>query len=704
MMSIHQKTIHQKTSRKQSVLAAVLFTGCNWVGWGAIGPATAQTSALRPTLRIVVNSNQDGPMQADQGLTLREAIALANGTRTLEQLSAAEQAQVSPSTTAVSEITFQLPTGQTQIQLTQSLPALENPVVIDGTTQPGYDATTQLIDEIAAVRVPVVEITPAAGVEILRGLTITSDRVTIRGLSLYGFTSRHLDTASTPPADILIAHRLPPPDISQQQSPATNAPFRDTPPRDILLENNWLGIRPDQTMPATPSAFGVSVFNGTNVTIKHNWIANHDGSGIITAVNASDMNVTENVIVSNGLAGMPDGIRLEGEIDRTQITGNVICANDGSGVYLFKPEGSAQINNNKITFNGRRYRRAAVYLMGNQHQVMKNEIAYQAGPGVVVAAYPDSSRNVIQDNRFGVLEGLSVDLVTQGNVGVQDYQKGDGLNPRRTSPNRRKDTGNGSINAPRFSARTFPLEDNRVSIVGTADPGSQVEIYKVKENSADAGPLNEALFTTAKVGPDGKFTSTIENGFKLGDRVSAIATDPQYGTSEPAVNAIVGAPVPTDPIAPPTLRCTNPPKPPAPPEQPPERPPAVKITVPKNVHFALDRDNISPASAKILDRVAQVLLENPTIIVDLQGHTDPRASDAYNLDLGERRAKSVRAYLMRQGIDSTRMTFRSFGERRLISPGRTRVDFARDRRVELIYKDIRDIEVIVQEEDLQIEP
>jgi outer membrane protein OmpA-like peptidoglycan-associated protein len=684
------------TLRAKEGIAALLLAGC-------VLTATASVTAAPPMagMRLSVNSAQDGDITADDGLTLREAIAIANGTLPLDRLSSAEKAQVSPASAgAMTQIEFNLPAGQTQIQLTQALPALEQPMVIDGTTQAGY-GNDPVIAEIAAVRTPIVEITPAPGREILRGLTIVSKDVTIRGLTLYGFTSRHLDTASTPPADIFIAHRLPPPDISQQGTLATRAPFhdRDTPPNNVVIENNWLGIRPNQTMPDVPSAFGVSVFNATNVTIRHNWIANHDGSGIITSVNANDMKVTENVIVSNGLAGMPDGIRLEGLIERSQISGNVICGNDGSGVYLFKPEGATQITANQITFNGRRYRRAAVYLMGKNHQVTGNQISNQAGPGVVVAAYPRSDRNVIQNNRFAVLEGLSIDLVTQGNVGVQDYQKGDGINPQRDSGNRRKDTGNAAINAPRFSASAFPMEGDQVFVAGKADPGSQVEIYQVKEDSADAGPLNESLLTTVAVGQDGKFSATIAR-VQSGDRLSAIATDPRYGTSEPAVNAIVGTVSPTLSSAP-SLRCTNPPNPPKVVETPPV---PIKITVPRNVHFALDKSNISPRSARVLDRVAQVLLENPTIIIDLEGHTDPRASDAYNLALGERRAQSVRAYLLRKGIDTTRMTFRSLGERRLISPGRDRFDFARDRRVEIIYKDIRDIEVIVQEEDLQIEP
>lgn len=73
------------------------------------------------------------------------------------------------------------------------------------------------------------------------------------------------------------------------------------------------------------------------------------------------------------------------------------------------------------------------------------------------------------------------------------------------------------------------------------------------------------------------------------------------------------------------------------------------------------------------------MLANPTIVLELQGHTDPRASDAYNQKLGERRSLSVRNYLIRKGISPARMTIRSFGERQRRSDGETRLDFARDR-------------------------
>jgi outer membrane protein OmpA-like peptidoglycan-associated protein len=658
-------------------------------------------------LRVVVNSNQDG-VQADSGLTLREAIELTNGTLSVDRLSESEKSQVSVINESVSQISFQLPTGQTIIRVGRELPAIVAPVTLDGTTQTGYEPDKAVIAELPLVK-PIVEITPTQNTFVPRGLTITSDNVTIRGLSLYGFNDDLDDTARTPPADIFIAHRLPPPDIRKQPTPANFSPFYsdDVPPKNVVIENNWLGIRPDQSVPPTTSAFGVSVFNSTGTTIRRNWIANHDGSGIITSVNSTNLQVTENAIVANGLAGMPDAIRLEGNIDQSEISGNLICGNDGSGVYLFKPEGATQIRDNRITYNGRRFRRAAVYLMGNNHQVTGNLITHQAGSGVVVAAFPLSRRNTIANNRFSNLEGLSIDLVTQGNVSVQAYQKGDGINPARNSPNRRKDTGNGAIDSPQFTAKEFILTGTQAQLTGKADPNSQIQLYRVTQNTSPYGLLSEPLGNT-QTDKQGNFTFTSET-LKPGDLISAIATDPNYGTSEPALNTIVRtAETATPPnVQPPTRSvptCVTPPiaQVPTPPTPEPNVP--IRLTVPKNVHFALDKFYISPESARVLDRIATVVLANPTIILELQGHTDPRASDAYNQKLGERRALSVRNYLIRKGINPARMTLRSFGERQRISDGNTRLDFARDRRVEVIYKDARDLEVFVQEEDLQLEP
>lgn len=683
------------------------------VGWVPI--TTSQpASTPKPAFRVVVNSNQD-QIQPDQGLTLREAIALVNGTLSLESLSAAEKAQVEALEGAASaRIEFNLPSGQTVIRLTEVLPPLDRPgLILDGTTQPGYDANQSATAEIA-IPIPIVEITAAEGTEVFRGLTVTADGVTVRGLSLYGFSSIPRVTASTPPADILIAHRLPPPDISQQKNPASTFSFsdRDIPPKDVVIENNWLGLRPDETVPATTSAFGVSVFNSRGTTIRRNRISAHDGSGIITGVRAENLQINENILVGNGIAGMPDAIRLEGVITQAQITANLICGNDGSAVYLFKPQGSVQIRDNQMAYNGRRLRRAAVYLMGNDHQVVGNLITHQTGPGVVVAAYPESVRNLIQNNQFAALEGLSIDLVTQQNTDVQHYQRGDGPNPRRDTSNRRKHSGNAAINAPELASSQFFALASGVTLLGTGDRGSEIQIYRVADvtSTLPYGTLRQ-LLATVPTDEQGRFSVNL-TGLQPGDQVSAIASHAKFGTSEPTIPSLiqlvgtsVAAPANPEQARGEVPRCTTPPQPapaPAPVAETPTAP--IRLQVPKNIHFALDKDAISPATASVLNRIAQVLQSNPTIVVEIQGHTDPRASDAYNLELGNRRAKAARNYLLRRGIVPERMTIRSFGERQPISTGTSRLDYARDRRVEFIYKDAQGIEVIVQAEDLQVEP
>jgi outer membrane protein OmpA-like peptidoglycan-associated protein len=701
-----------------------------------------------PGLRIVVNSNQDGDIQADNQLTLREAIELANGTLQPQQLSPGEQAQIQQSGSGGSRIEFNLPQGSTTIALQKQLPDLVAPgLTIDGGTQPGYDPNGTATAQIA-IPIPVVAITPAQGKEIFRGLTVTADGITIRGLNLYGFNASPIKqylgnilvfdgvakpvTLTTPPGDIVVAHRLPPPNTSRQQPPNSNFPFgdKDVPPKNVVIENNWLGILSDEKVPANTSAFGVYVFNSLGTTIRRNRISYHEGSAVITSVRGENTIVTENIIVGNGIAGMPDAVRFEGVVTKSQITGNLICANDGAGVYLFKPKGDVEVANNQIIYNGRRLRRAAVYLMGDDHKVSGNVITHQAGPGVVVSAFPGGVRNTIEKNKFAALEGLSIDLNAQRNLDVSDFQRGDGPNPKRNSENRRLDTGNASINAPEFKKRELPSNGGSVTIEGKADRGSEVTIYKVTDYQQGRkalyqqgyGALAEPI-GNATVDEKGNFSANV-SGLQLGDRVSAIATDPKYGTSEPAIAAIVGtrgdAPPPRSPgeynpnfeIP----QCTTPPAPPPPPELPPTQPPPpenppenppepLRLRVPSNVHFALDKSFISGESAAVLDKIAEVLQKYPVIVVELQGHTDPRASDEYNNALSKRRAISVRNYLLRKGIAPERMTIRAFGESKLISDSPDRVNYARDRRVEVIFKDVRGIDLTVepQEEDLQLE-
>lgn len=708
-------------------------------------PSSAAESGVPPVVYVTVNSDLDGPVTPDQSLTLREAIEVVNGTLPLSALSQAEAALVSPG--GAPQIGFNL-VGDTRIELMEVLPAITaNGLIIDGTSQSGYGASS---DEPAIVPVPVpaISLTPAASTEVFRGLTISANDVTVRGLSLYGFSSEHRRTASTPPADIFITHVAPPLGSDEvnafrgPDSPSANTlrlvpDEYDKAPTGVVIEDNWLGVSPSGLIPAPEemSAFGVSVFNGIDTVVQRNRIAYHESSGIITGNLAQGLIVTENTLIGNGLRGLPAALYMSGNIDGSEIYGNLVCANDGSGVQMFKPEGSASIFSNDIRFNGRRFRSPAIGLMGDGHDVTDNYVAFQPGPGVSVVAYPNSDQNMVRGNFFRQVDGLSVDLGYHYETRVSDYQFNDGPNPPRNSRQRRRDSANDAINAPEFDEYVFATSGNTVTVTGRADPGSEVDIYTVSTKpNRHYGNLGN-LLATVPVDDDGNFSATLdvteltsaepnapENSgiaavkqasgrtVMVGSEVSAIATDARYGTSEPSPVAAIGIEppfvpgVPFDPTGDPYVPvCQDPPLPAEVVILPPEE--AISLRIPLNIHFALDRSFISAESATILDEIASAMAEYPSLSVELQGHTDPRASDAYNQALSERRALSARDYLLQRGIAPERMRIRAFGETQLISNTPDVVDYARDRRVEFIFSDTRGLDIVFerQESDLQIE-
>ncbi len=285
----------------------------------------------------------------------------------------------------------------------------------------------------------------------------------------------------------------------------------------------------------------MSVFDSVGTTIRENYIAYHNGSGIITGRQADNLQVLNNIVVRNGLAGMPDAIRIDGTVSGL-VSGNLICGNDGSGIFLFKPEGAVTVSENDIRYNGQRLRRAAVYVMGDNHQIVNNRITDQKGSGVVVTAFgqgPDtqSQGNVITSNSFGMLEGLSIDLNVRRGRRLQDFQKGDGPNPRRDSHNRRQDTGNSAVNAPLFASAEFFIIGGTAVVQGQADANNEVQLYRSAGRENEYGPLTLPMATTT-ADDNGEFVFVLDDVVG-GEVLSAIATDPRYGTSEPAVNTVV---------------------------------------------------------------------------------------------------------------------------------------------------------------------
>jgi OmpA-OmpF porin, OOP family len=100
------------------------------------------------------------------------------------------------------------------------------------------------------------------------------------------------------------------------------------------------------------------------------------------------------------------------------------------------------------------------------------------------------------------------------------------------------------------------------------------------------------------------------------------------------------------------------------------------------VYFEYDKAIIKKESYPILDAVAATLQGNPSInLVEIQGHTDERGDDAYNLDLSDRRAHSVREYLIGKGVDEKRLTAQGYGETQPLDRNHNEAAWAKNRRV-----------------------
>ena len=92
-----------------------------------------------------------------------------------------------------------------------------------------------------------------------------------------------------------------------------------------------------------------------------------------------------------------------------------------------------------------------------------------------------------------------------------------------------------------------------------------------------------------------------------------------------------------------------------------------KFMIP-NIYYDYDKSYIRPEAAKILDKLAIFLKDNPAIKVELGAHTDSRGSDVYNMALSGRRAESAVRYLVdRCGVSQANITSKGYGETELVN-------------------------------------
>jgi outer membrane protein OmpA-like peptidoglycan-associated protein len=113
-----------------------------------------------------------------------------------------------------------------------------------------------------------------------------------------------------------------------------------------------------------------------------------------------------------------------------------------------------------------------------------------------------------------------------------------------------------------------------------------------------------------------------------------------------------------------------------------------KIVLPE-VYFETAKSELKPESHGILDDAAatlnDVFASNPDIKIEVQGHTDSQGSDAYNMNLSNDRAATVKNYLVgKHGIDEMRLIIKGYGESKPVATNNTAAGRAQNRRVEFL--------------------
>lgn len=108
-----------------------------------------------------------------------------------------------------------------------------------------------------------------------------------------------------------------------------------------------------------------------------------------------------------------------------------------------------------------------------------------------------------------------------------------------------------------------------------------------------------------------------------------------------------------------------------------------KTFVLENIYYDLNKYNIRSDAAVELDKLVQILIDNPTVNIELSSHTDARDTDAYNKKLSQNRAQSAVDYIASKGIARERMVAKGYGETQLIiKDAKTEEEHQKNRRTE----------------------
>ncbi|HVK49558.1 MAG TPA: OmpA family protein [Pseudobacter sp.] len=102
------------------------------------------------------------------------------------------------------------------------------------------------------------------------------------------------------------------------------------------------------------------------------------------------------------------------------------------------------------------------------------------------------------------------------------------------------------------------------------------------------------------------------------------------------------------------------------------------------VLFGYDKADLTASTENSLNKLVAILKEYPDTNIEVQGHTDSRGTDEYNMSLSQRRATSVAGYLTRNGVASGRVTTKGYGESAPVATNDTDEGRAQNRRVNFL--------------------
>ncbi|MGF1637615.1 MAG: OmpA family protein [Cyclobacteriaceae bacterium] len=106
------------------------------------------------------------------------------------------------------------------------------------------------------------------------------------------------------------------------------------------------------------------------------------------------------------------------------------------------------------------------------------------------------------------------------------------------------------------------------------------------------------------------------------------------------------------------------------------------ITQLNNIFFETNAYKLTTDSKTELNKVVQLMRENPTIKIEISGHTDDVGTDVFNLELSDKRAEAVRDFLVDKNIETSRIQHKGYGKSRPILPNTTEENRGKNRRIE----------------------